>query len=49
MGFLAALQDGQIVAPADFSHQWCEFYVREDRLWLRTRLSKVSVAKTAPA
>ena len=23
---LAALQDGQVVAPADFSHQWCEFF-----------------------
>ena len=29
---LAALQDGQVVAPADFSHQWCEFFESGVRL-----------------
>jgi len=23
---LAAIQDCQVVAPANFSHQWCEFF-----------------------
>ena len=46
---LAALQDGQVVAPADFSHQWCEFFESGVRLEKSLHPPEVGGRETAHA